>query len=334
MTISPSRTSPALEQARRLQRAADIFNRELFNSELPPTMLRLERQKTSRGFYSPDKFVDEQGNKLDAITLNSTDASERPLIELLSTLVHEQCHQYICRVVNKGAATGGHGPAWRQQMLLLGLPPIKVGATWRQATHSIDPDGAYANCFRANLTELERLPWKELSRDATRGRARGLDKVRFQCPSCGSKAWARAAAQLLCGTCSTTACLVVMLPEVRAEGGSGSGGGSTARSVRTDYPEPSTTPGLPVWTDELGRQLRVRCGIDHPPQNIEEALIVLRHGLSDVVFKLDPQSPDFDEQLKRNYRKQAAVLHPDAGGHEEAFKVLQIAYRMLKQEGG
>ena len=31
--------SPALATARRLQRAADLFNRELFNGQLPPTTL-------------------------------------------------------------------------------------------------------------------------------------------------------------------------------------------------------------------------------------------------------------------------------------------------------
>ena len=56
MTLTRTATSPALEQARRLQAAADIFNRELFGNKLPPTMLRLERQKTSRGYYSPNKF--------------------------------------------------------------------------------------------------------------------------------------------------------------------------------------------------------------------------------------------------------------------------------------
>jgi hypothetical protein len=346
--LSRTGTSPALEQARRLQAAADIFNRELFDGALPPTMLRLERQKASRGYYSPNKLIDEHGNKLDAITLNSTDAAERPLIELLSTLVHEQCHQYICRVINEGAATGGHGVEWRQKMIELGLPPIRIGATWRQATHSIYPDGAYANCFRDNLSELERLPWQELAKDAARGRARGLDKVRFQCPSCGSKAWARAAAELLCGTCTTASPLnlIWMIPEVEAVGGGGKGSAARATATRTDYPEPSTTPGLPVWTDELGRALRLHCGIDHPPQTQIDALIVLVFG----VQRRDPQLFDewvesfsaqhrqgSSEMQKRIYKHRARLLHPDSHPDAtdkerehlgEAFKCLQIAYRM------
>ena len=347
--LSRTSTSPALEQARRLQAAADIFNRELFDGALPPTMLRLERQKASRGYYSPDKFTDSQGNKLDCITLNSTDAAERPLIELLSTLVHEQCHQYICRIVNEGAATGGHGVEWRRKMDELGLPPIRIGSTWRQATHSIDSDGAYANCFTANLAELQRLPWQELARDAARGRASGLDKVRFQCPSCSSKAWARAAAKLLCGTCTTASPLnlVWMIPEVEAVGGGGKGSASRATASRTDYPEPSQTPGLPVWTDDLGRTLRLHCGIDHPPQNKGDALGVLLFG----VQRRDPELLDkwiesiskeerlgSQEMQKRIYKHRARLLHPDAHPDakdeerehlSEAFKVLQVAYRML-----
>ncbi|KZR86520.1 SprT-like family protein [Synechococcus sp. MIT S9509] len=158
--------SPALATARRLQAAADLFNRELFNNQLPSTMLRLQNKKGCNGFYSPNKFIDADGRQLDCITLNSTTAIDRPLIELLSTLVHEQCHQYVCEVVNHKAATGGHGPEWRNVMNNLGLPPIRVGATWRgPATHSIDPDGLFARCFRTHASELEAMSWQELAMD-------------------------------------------------------------------------------------------------------------------------------------------------------------------------
>ncbi|MBL6739683.1 MAG: SprT-like domain-containing protein [Synechococcus sp. BS301-5m-G54] len=338
--IFKDKASPALEQARRLQAAADIFNTHLFDGALPPTMLRLGIRRGARGTYFPRKFVDENGNHLDCIQLNSTDATERPLIELMSTLVHEQCHQYICRVLNGGAATGGHGAEWRKKMTELGLPPIRIGSTWRQATHSISPNGAYANCFRANLQLLEKLPWQELAKDATKGRATRLDKVCFRCPSCSSKAWARSSAELLCGTCTTASplSLIWMIPEVEAVGGGGKGSTSRSSASRTDYPEPSTTPGLPVWTEEAGRRLRLDCGIDHPPQNTLEALIVMLHGIN----KRDPEllnawlesvdkaeRKDSDRHRSRIYKGRARILHPDAGGHEESFKVLQIAYRML-----
>ena len=332
--------SPALITARRLQNAADLFNRELFGGRLPPTMLRLQNKKGCNGFYSPNKFIDADGCELDCITLNSTTAIDRPLSELLSTLVHEQCHQYVCAVVNHKASTGGHGPDWRNVMTNLGLPPIRVGATWRgPATHSIDPDGLFARCFRTHASELEAMPWQELARDATKGRATGLDKVRFECPSCGQKAWARAAAELVCGTCTTSDHLVVMLPEFRAEGGAGTGGHGRATASREHYPEPTQTPPLPVWTDELGREMRLHTGLDHPPQDPFEALLVMLFGVvqrapvlfDDLVAAASPTADveSWAQALKAIWKHRASVLHPDAGGSEEAFKCLQIAKRML-----
>ena len=73
------------------------------------------------------------------------------------------------------------------------------------ATHSIDPDGA----LQSQPCGIAAVQWQELAKDAARGRATGLDKVRF-------RAWARASAELLCGTCRNTARLMVMLLEVEA----------------------------------------------------------------------------------------------------------------------
>jgi len=187
------------------------------------------------------------------------------------------------------------------------------------------------------------MPWQELARDATRGRAKGLDKVRFECPSCGQKAWARAAAELFCGTCSTTDRLVVMIPEFRAAGGSEAGGHGRATASRDHYPEPTQTPPLPVWTDELGREMRLHTGLDHPPQDHIEALMVLLFGVKQRAPQLidalcsaakAKDQKRFDAALKAAWKHRASVLHPDAGGSEEAFKCLQIAWRMIDQYRG
>ena len=340
--------SPALSTARRLQAAADLFNRELFNNQLPSTMLRLQNKRGCNGFHSPNKFIDADGRQLDCITLNSITAIDRQLIELLSTLVHEQCHQYVCEVVNHKAAPKGHGPEWRNVMKNLGLPPIRVGETWRgPATHSIDPDGLFARCFRTHASELEAMPWQELAMDAAKGRAKGLDKVRFECPSCGSNVWGRDAAEVICCTCTTTSPLrlVWMIPEFRAEGGSGAGGKGRATASRDHYPEPTQTPPLPVWTDELGREMQLHTGLDHPPQDLLEALVVMLFGvkqralhlLNELCSAADGITAADEERwqraLKAVWKHRASVLHPDAGGSEEAFKCLQIAYRMFQQPG-
>ena len=329
MVATPS--SSATEQANRLSLAFDIFNTELFDGELSPVMLTVSHKAGSYGYFQPSKWKSSNGLLVDVINLDSKTATDRPLIELLSTLVHEMAHQYVCRVINGGTASGGHGPDWRKIMDRVGLPPIKIGSTWRQATHSIEVGGAFEQAFHKHQSELQTLPWKECIREINRGV--GVDRVKFHCDRCGSNAWARPAALLLCGNCSTTDELVEMVPEVRAEGGGGKGSGKAATAKREHYPEPTCTPGLPVWTDALGREMRTHTGLDHPPTNEPEALMVMCHGLDFMEYGLHLLSPQFAANLKRNYLLRCKALHPDAGGSEVAFKSLQAAYRILKPTG-
>ena len=336
MVATPS--SPATEQANRLSLAFDIFNTELFNGELSPVMLTVSHKAGSYGYFQPSKWKSSNGQLVDVINLDSKTATDRPLIELLSTLVHEMAHQYVRRVINGGMASGGHGPDWRKIMVRVGLPPVKIGSTWRQATHSIEVGGAFEQAFHKHQSELQTLPWKECIKEINRGN--GVDRVKFHCDRCGSNAWARPAALLLCGNCSTTDELVEMVPEFRAEGGGGKGSGKAATAKREHYPEPTCTPGLPVWTDELGREMRTHTGLDHPPTTGGEALTVMVHGLkidAETMHKARCASDEgnfperFGEVLKQLYIQRCKVLHPDVdGGSEVAFKSLQVAYRILK----
>ena len=334
------KSPPSIETAKRLQQAFDIFNNNLFDGQLPDAMLRIERLKNANGIYRPARYSDNQGSTIACIALNSTNANERELPLLLSTLVHEMCHMHVHLIDNEGKATGGHKSEWRKLMVDLGLDPIKVGSTWRQATHSINPDGRFIRVYNDHRQRLEALPWKELANDPElSGRARGLDKVKFTCPSCGSRAWARSAAQLNCGTCSTATEPVRMIPEYRAEGGGGKGSAQRATAKPQNYEPPSTTPWLPVWTDDLGRELRLLCGIDHPPQTKLEAAIVMLFGVklnNPALFEAYDKTVSQDNPLgslelrKQVYKHRAKRLHPDMeGGSEVAFKALQIASRIL-----
>jgi hypothetical protein len=341
MTASITKTSsPAIEQLQRLSIAFDLFNAELFDGALPPVMLQLRNKPGSAGSFCPKKWTNAQGVLIDVINLDSQTAATRPLHELLSTLAHEMAHAYVFSCVNDRKATGGHGPDWRRKMLDLGLPPIQVGSTWRQATHSIDPDGAYMQAFNRHRQQLQELPWQECIGHANRGR--GLDRVKFQCPVCSSNAWARGAALLLCGQCSNKQRLVEMLPEHRPTGGGGKGSHKRAEAKREHYPEPTGVPALPVWTDELSRELRLHTGLDHPPTTVIEALMVLTFGVRErghgvlmdaLAAAVQQQSAEAVQRaLKPMYRHRCQLLHPDMeGGSEVSFKALQTAYLMVKR---
>jgi hypothetical protein len=333
--------SPAIEQLQRLSIAFDIFNTELFDAALPPVYLQLRNKPGSYGHFQPNKWTNSAGITIDVVNLDSQTATTRPLRELLSTLVHEMAHAYVFTCVNGRKATGGHGKAWRSKMAELGLPPIQIGSTWRLATHRIEDGGAFDQAFEKHRHQLQELPWQECIAQANRGR--GSDRVKFQCPRCSSNAWARASALLLCGQCSDQSVLVEMLPEYRHEGGGGKGSSTRASTKPTGhYPEPTGIPGLPVWTDELGRELRLHTGLDHPPTTLVDALLVFTFGVKErqqtelldtLAAALESQDDDaVAAALKALYKHRAKVLHPDQGGSEVAFKALQAAYLMLKRE--
>lgn len=328
-----SKPAPALEQFGRLQAAADLFNRELFAGSLPPVFITMVNKPGCWGFFSPNRYRGRDGQLLDQIALDATTAIERPLPELLSTLVHEQCHQAIYEQGGRQTIPG-HNAAWRGLMLGLGLPPVRIGTTWRQATHRIEPSGPFMQVVQAHAAELQELPWQEASRAATRSKGTGSDRVRFQCPSCGGNAWARPSAELLCGTCSTVAQLVAMLPDVRPSSGSRTTPGSDG-----EYNEPTRVPGLPVFTTELARELRLHTGLDHPPTSNAEALVVLTFGMTErghgeLIEALGGAEGDaLVVALRKVWKVRARQLHPDAGGSEVAFKSLQAAFMMLKPPG-
>lgn len=307
MTATISKAdSPAVLLSKRLSIAFEIFNKELFTGELPPAMLQLRNKPGSYGYFAPNKWKGQgDGDLLDVINLDSKTAAERPLIELLSTLVHEMAHSYVFNVVNEGKKPGGHGPDWRNKMLAIGLPPVPIGRD--KSTHRIDHAGLYAKAFERNRAKLQELPWSE--RIGTATRRRPLDRVRFQCLVCSANAYARPGAHLLCGNCTTTSDLVEMLPEYRATGGGGKGSGTAATPKREHYPEPTGVPSLPVWTDELSRELRLHNGLEHPPANVIDALTVLTFGLKErghgdlleALLAADQSAEDLRAVLKRVY---------------------------------
>lgn len=46
-----------------------------------------------------------------------------------------------------------------------------------------------------------------------------------------------------------------------------------------------------------------------------------------------PQTASLEE-VKRNYKRLAAVFHPDKGGYDEAMKLLNRAYKQIQQQRG
>ena len=163
----------------RLVASYDLFSKKPLSNQLLPVWLDLRNKTGSYGYIQANKWKDAKGNLLDVISLDSKTAAERPLIELLSTLAHEMAHTYDFPIVNERKAPPTHSAEWRCEMERLGLPPVQVGSTWRQATHRIDLDGLNAHTFAKHQAALQALPWQECIGTANRGR--GVERVKLQC---------------------------------------------------------------------------------------------------------------------------------------------------------
>jgi hypothetical protein len=98
-----------------LQTAYDYFNQELFQNELPPqSLITLNRKTKTFGYYCKNKFTNSENENICEIALNP-DYFDRPIKEILSTLVHEQVH-LLCECRGYVSRKGHHSKQWCEIM--------------------------------------------------------------------------------------------------------------------------------------------------------------------------------------------------------------------------
>src|SRR5437764_219921 len=84
------------------------FNAALFGDELPDCLITYQRKSKAYGYFSQDRFVSRDGTTpSDEVALNPEHFRERTTGDILSTLVHEMCHQWQ-RHYGKTSRAGYH----------------------------------------------------------------------------------------------------------------------------------------------------------------------------------------------------------------------------------
>lgn len=121
----PSATQRAYSE---LQQAFDFYNQKLFNGELPDCLITFQRGKNTMGYFSFRRFVaaDDNTRMIDEIALNPEYFPSYPLIEVMQTLVHEQCHMWQFHFGNPSRKTY-HNAQWAAKMESIGLMPSSTG---------------------------------------------------------------------------------------------------------------------------------------------------------------------------------------------------------------
>lgn len=208
--------NPNLEYSS-LDAAFDFFNARLFEGTLPRVLLSLRNNPRSRGFFRSRAFVNriDTGAVTDEIALCADTFSARTDKEILSTLVHEQCHLWQFNFGTPGRR-GYHNAEFAVRMGLLGLQTSDTGlpggrATGSRMTHYIIEGGPFDVAANELLATGWKLNWQENTPQvlAAVAGANGVSlpaqkqqtRQKYTCVKCGLAAWAKFTANLVCGTC-------------------------------------------------------------------------------------------------------------------------------------
>lgn len=178
--------------------AYDHFNRELYGGRLPRCMLNFSRKsRRVLGFFAQDRW-EHRGERTHEISLNP-DLLHRPVIDVMSTLVHEIAH--LWQVEFGTPSVGYHNEEWALHMEAIGLMPSNTGRpggrrTGQQMSHYIIEGGPFHLAFQAMPPEYL-LPWQSGGIPAVSRAAK--NKITYLCPACGLRVWGKPHISIVCG---------------------------------------------------------------------------------------------------------------------------------------
>ncbi len=157
------KVNATLEVYEELQSVYDIYNQELFNGELPGVLLVITRKRNSKGFYSPARYANKDGVLADEIAMNPEFFLVRSVEEVLSTLVHEMCHQWQFNF-GKDVRAGYHNKEFSEKMESVGLITTTTGypggeRVGERMTHYIAEDGEFIETTRELLKTRFGILW-------------------------------------------------------------------------------------------------------------------------------------------------------------------------------
>ena len=161
MKLQPSSPTQVLYGV--LQHAYDFFNKKLFEGQLPTCLITVQREKSSMGYFSANRWASPNGNKSHELALNPAYFGNHTIIEVLQTLVHEQCHLWQ-HEFGKPVRASYHNAEWSKKMESIGLIPSNTGKPGgkkmgQQMSDYPAPDGHFLQACVELLGEGFALPW-------------------------------------------------------------------------------------------------------------------------------------------------------------------------------
>ena len=231
---------PTTETYGELQAAYDVFNAELFGGSLPNSLITLQRERKSYGYFSAERFQKRDGTKTDEIAMNPLYFAVVPLVEIMQTLSHEMAHLWQHHFGTPGRGRY-HNAEWAEKMEAIGLMPSSTGKPGGKKTGDSMADypiegGPFLNACKKLLTRDYSISWYDRFPSAAIVQAgqhsHGLEmelpasllsvassetaqfdfatsnpaenksnRSKYACQACGYNVWGKPALKIICGEC-------------------------------------------------------------------------------------------------------------------------------------
>lgn len=167
MESATVQTSPTEELYSAVERAYTHFNTRLFGGKLPACLIVLQRQPRMMGYVSHRRWINDAKQYLDELAINPEFWLGHPLLEVLQTLVHEQCHVWQNHYGTPGRRSY-HNREWADKMNEIGLVPSATGRPGGKQTgeHMNDyvlAGGAFQKAAIDLMATGFGLPWLDRS---------------------------------------------------------------------------------------------------------------------------------------------------------------------------
>ncbi len=191
-----TKTEPTESDLAKLEKAKAFFNQELWpDTPLPPNFFLYQRKPHSRGhFHKRNMHSRSSTARIDEISLNPDCFPGHTDEEILSTLVHEMCHQW--RSLQDGdPASGYHDRVWSREMYRIGLNASHTGKAGGKPNgyhmdHFIMQGGKYQQAYaKLAATGLE-ISWQSNPQTETE-KKKTESKTKYTCATCGANAWGK-----------------------------------------------------------------------------------------------------------------------------------------------
>lgn len=216
-----------------------IMNRCLFGGKLPNCMITLERIGRAFGYFLPSSFKNRKGEIVHQIAMNPELFGSHGDLEAFQTLAHEMCHLWreVLGPRNRNGSNGTrwyHCRAWGRKMEEIGLMPSHTGKpegrkTGYQMLEYVIEGGKFERLAKELLQNGMHIDWRDaetpiaapqaseelpdlegmllmpeggVAQPSQKPSKKTPKRVKYECPICELKAYAKPTARLICGDCN------------------------------------------------------------------------------------------------------------------------------------